>query len=57
MVRAALCTYSGVLLFHSHLCHPNGKLILNNKDRKKDDNNKGEAEDWVHIDGRYFARL
>jgi hypothetical protein len=41
VVRAALCFYSGVLVLRSHLCHPNRKLILNNKDRK-DDNNKGE---------------
>jgi hypothetical protein len=44
VVRAALCFYSGVLFFHSHLCHPNQKLILNNKDDKKDDK-KREAGD------------
>jgi len=31
----------GVLL-RSHLCHPNHKLILKNKDRKDDYNNEAE---------------
>ena len=53
MVRAALCIYAGVLLLHSHRCHPNHKLILNNKDCKKDDNNKGEIEDWIHMGCRF----
>ena len=34
-------------LLYSHRCHPNRKLILNNKDRK-DDYNNGEREDRVH---------
>ena len=55
VVRAALCFYSGVLVLHSHLCHPNRKLILNNKDDKQDDN-KGEA-DHIHVGLRYFGRL
>ena len=42
VVRAALCTYLGVCLLHSHRCHPNRKWILNNKDRKKDDDNESE---------------
>ena len=43
VVRAALCFYSGVLVLHSHLCHPNRNYILNNKDDNKDDN-KGEIQ-------------
>jgi len=57
VVRAALCTYLGVLLLHSHLCHPNRKLILNNKDRKKDDNNKGEAEIRTHVGFKVFRPI
>jgi hypothetical protein len=37
-----------VCLLHLHLCHPNHKLILNNKDRKKDDNNK-DRRNRVHV--------
>ena len=54
MVRAAFYVY--VELFHSHFRHPNHKQVLNNKDRNKDDD-KGEAEDYVHVVYRYFARL
>ena len=43
-----LFAFTQVLFLHSHLCHPNHKQVLNNKDRKKDDN-KGEAEDRVHL--------
>ena len=47
VVRAALCTYLGVVLLYSHSCHPNRKLILNNKDRKEDDNYDGEKR-YIH---------
>ncbi len=40
--------YPGVL-FHSHRCHPNRKLILNNKDHNKDDDNNRESLVWVHV--------
>jgi hypothetical protein len=39
----------GVLLFHSDRCHPNRKLILNNKDRNKDDDNQGNGQIWIHV--------
>ena len=32
-----------MFLFHDHLCHPNHKSVLNNKDYNQYDN-KGEAE-------------
>ena len=45
----AACTFlDQVCLLSSHRCHPNRKLILNNKDRNKDDN-KGEIKHgWIH---------
>jgi hypothetical protein len=44
VVRAAPCICLGVLVLHSHRCHPNRNQVLKNKDHNNDDN-KGEAED------------
>ena len=56
---AACTSLAGVFLLHSHLGHPNRKLVLKNKDRNNNDKDEaGEKSlhdlSWVSPDYRPF---